>query len=81
VRAVIPYRIFAILLLNDRTHELRMSFQIGHTPEVERLRIPMGKGVVGQVALTRQPVLLNDVTRSETTSLRILMCARSWRYR
>ena len=65
VRAVINYRIFAIFLLNDRTHELRMRFQIGHTPEVERTRVPMGKGVVGQVALTRQPVLLNDVASSE----------------
>jgi sigma-B regulation protein RsbU (phosphoserine phosphatase) len=65
VRAVINYRIFAILLLNDRTHELRMRFQIGHTAETERLRIPMGRGVVGQVALTRQPLLLNDVTESE----------------
>jgi sigma-B regulation protein RsbU (phosphoserine phosphatase) len=66
VRAVIPYRIFAILLLNDRTHELRVRFQIGHTSHVEHLHIPMGRGVVGQVALTRLPVLLNDVTTSET---------------
>src|ERR1035441_7080419 len=65
VRAVIHYRIFAIFLLNDRTHELRMRFQIGHTPQVERTRIPVGKGVVGQVALTRMPVLLNDVTSEE----------------
>ena len=65
VRAVIPYRIFAILLLNDRTHELRVRFQIGHTAHVERLRIPMGQGVVGQVALTRQPVLLNDVAATD----------------
>jgi len=65
VRAVIHYRIFAILLLNDHTHELRMRFQTGHTPEVERTRIPMGKGIVGQVALTRQPILLNDVASSE----------------
>ncbi|HEX4029962.1 MAG TPA: SpoIIE family protein phosphatase [Terracidiphilus sp.] len=65
VRAVINYRIFAIFLLNDRSHELRMRFQIGHTPEIERTRVPMGKGVVGQVALTRQPVLLNDVASSE----------------
>jgi phosphoserine phosphatase RsbU/P len=65
VRAVINYRIFAIFLLNDRTHELRMRFQIGHTPEVERTRIPIGRGVIGQVALTRQPALLNDVTSSE----------------
>ena len=47
VRAVIHYRIFAILLLNDRTHELRMRFQIGHTTQIERARFPMGKGVVG----------------------------------
>jgi sigma-B regulation protein RsbU (phosphoserine phosphatase) len=65
VRAIINYRIFAILLLNDRTHELRVRFQIGHTKEVERMRIPLGKGVVGQVALTRQALLLNDVSASE----------------
>jgi sigma-B regulation protein RsbU (phosphoserine phosphatase) len=44
VRAVIPYRIFAILLVNDRTHELRVRFQIGHTTQVERLHIPHGQG-------------------------------------
>ncbi len=33
VRAVIDYRIFAILLINDRTHELWMRFQTGHTPK------------------------------------------------
>ncbi len=63
VRAIIPYRIFSILLLNDRTNELRMRFQIGHTPETQRMRFPLGKGIVGQVALTRQPVLINDVTK------------------
>jgi sigma-B regulation protein RsbU (phosphoserine phosphatase) len=65
VGAVISYRIFAILLLNDRTRELRVRFQIGHTMQVERLTVPMGKGVVGQVALTREPVLLNDVSTSD----------------
>jgi sigma-B regulation protein RsbU (phosphoserine phosphatase) len=42
VAAVIPYRIFAILLVNDRTHELRVRFQIGHFTQIERLHIPMG---------------------------------------
>ncbi len=65
VRAVIPYRIFAIFLLNDRTHELRMRFQIGHTPQTERIRVPVGKGVVGQVAQTRQAILLNDVATAD----------------
>lgn len=65
VRAVIDYRIFAILLINDRTNDMRMRFQIGHTPEVERMRIRVGQGVVGQVALTRQPMLINDVSQVE----------------
>jgi len=65
VAAIIPYRIFAILLVNDRTRELRVRFQIGHTTKVEYLHVPMGRGVVGQVAMTRQPVLLNDVTTAE----------------
>lgn len=64
VRAVIHYRIFAIFLLNDRTHDLRVRFQIGHTTEGQRVRLPVGKGIVGQVALTRQPILLNDVSSS-----------------
>jgi sigma-B regulation protein RsbU (phosphoserine phosphatase) len=65
VRAVIQYRIFAIFLLNDRTHDLRMRFQIGHTSETQRTRVPLGRGVVGQVALTRQSILLNDVSNSD----------------
>jgi len=62
VRAVIDYRIFAILLLNDRTNELRMRFQIGHSADTERLRIRVGQGVVGQVAERREPMLINDVS-------------------
>jgi phosphoserine phosphatase RsbU/P len=65
VRAVIDYRIFAILLINDRTNDLRMRFQIGHRPEIERMRISIGQGVVGQVAQTRQARLINDVTDVE----------------
>ncbi len=65
VRAVIDYRIFAILLVNDRTHDLRMRFQIGHKPEIERMRIRMGEGIVGEVAQTRTAQLVNDVTQAE----------------
>jgi len=65
VRAVIDYRIFAILLVNDRTGDLRMRFQIGHSPEVERMRIKMGHGIVGQVAQERRAILVNDVTTAE----------------
>ena len=65
VRAVIDYRIFAILLINDRTHELWMRFQTGHTPDIERIRIKLGRGVVGQAALQRKSILVEDVTKLE----------------
>jgi sigma-B regulation protein RsbU (phosphoserine phosphatase) len=65
VRAVIDYRIFAILLINDRTQELWMRFQIGHTPEVERTRLKMGRGIVGQAALHRRTLRVDDVSKEE----------------
>ncbi len=65
VRNVIDYRIFAILLLNDRTHELWMRFQTGHTADIERIRIKLGRGISGQAALQRQSILVEDVTLVE----------------
>ena len=65
IRSVIEYRIFAILLLDEGGKELRMRFQIGHTPEIERMRFPLGEGIVGQVAQTRQAILLNDVSTAQ----------------
>jgi sigma-B regulation protein RsbU (phosphoserine phosphatase) len=65
VRAVIDYRIFAILLVNDRTGDLRIRFQTGHTPEVERMRIKPGRGIVGQAAAQHRSVLVEDVRQVE----------------
>ncbi|HEY0786210.1 MAG TPA: GAF domain-containing SpoIIE family protein phosphatase [Acidobacteriaceae bacterium] len=65
IRAMIDYSIFAILLVNDRTNDLRLRFQIGHPPEIERMRFKIGEGVVGKVAETRQAMLINDVSRSK----------------
>ncbi|HLV86272.1 MAG TPA: GAF domain-containing protein [Candidatus Sulfotelmatobacter sp.] len=63
VRKVIDYEIFAILLLNEKTQELRFRFQVGYPPEfTERSRIKVGEGVVGQAAQSRQAVLIDDVT-------------------
>ncbi|MBB5315913.1 SpoIIE family protein phosphatase [Tunturibacter empetritectus] len=65
VRAVIDYKIFAILLVNERAADLRMRFQIGHSTEVERMRIKLGRGVAGQAALQRKSLLVEDVTTQE----------------
>lgn len=63
VRKVIHYEIFAILLLNEKTQELRIRFQVGHPREVaERIRIKVGKGVTGLAARRREAVLVNDVS-------------------
>src|ERR1700730_10576648 len=62
VRKVIDYEIFAILLLNEKTQELRFRFQVGYPPEFsERTRIKVGEGVTGLAAQTRQTVLISDV--------------------
>lgn len=63
VRQIIDYEIFAILLLNERTQELRMRFQIGHTPEVERMKIKVGEGVTGMAVEQRRAVLVDDVRK------------------
>jgi phosphoserine phosphatase RsbU/P len=63
VRRVIDYEIFAILLLNEKTQELRFRFQVGYPPEfAERTRIKVGEGVTGRAAQLRQAVLIDDVT-------------------
>src|SRR5215467_11271969 len=62
VRKVIDYEIFAILLLNEKSQDLRMRFQVGHPREVaDRLRIKVGEGVTGVAAQRREAVLVEDV--------------------
>jgi len=65
VRKVIDYQIFAILLLNEKTQELRVRFQVGYPKEIaDRLRIKVGEGVTGLAAQRREAVLVDDVTQS-----------------
>ncbi len=62
VRKVIDYDIFAILLLNEKTQDLRFRFQIGYPAElVDRMRIPVGQGVTGIAAQKREAILVRDV--------------------
>lgn len=63
VRKVIDYKIFAILLLNDKTQELYIRFQVGYSKEVaDRTRIKVGEGITGIAAQTREAVMVNDVS-------------------
>lgn len=66
LKRVMDYEVFAILLLNERTQELRVRFQVGHPPDVaERIHIKVGHGVTGKAAELREPVLVNDVRSEE----------------
>ena len=66
MKRFIDYEVFAILLLNEKTQELRVRFQVGHPPEVaERIRIKVGQGVTGRAVQTREAVLVNDVAAED----------------
>lgn len=77
VRKVIDYEIFAILLLNEKTQELRFRFQIGYPREfTQRTRIKVGEGVTGLAAQLRDPVLIEDVTK-DPRYIEAVPCVRS----
>jgi sigma-B regulation protein RsbU (phosphoserine phosphatase) len=64
VKTVVPYDLFAILLYSERAQGLRIRHSIGHRDEVVRsLVIPLGEGVTGAAAMSRAPVMVDDVTQ------------------
>lgn len=66
VKEIIPYELFAILLYSEKLRGLRIRYGIGHRPEVIRnLVIPLGEGITGAAAQTRQPILVGDVGEDE----------------
>src|SRR5215813_11684444 len=63
VRKVIDFKIFSILLLNERAQELSIRFQIGYPKEIaDRTRVKVGQGITGVAAQTREAILVNDVS-------------------
>lgn len=64
VKRAANYEVFALLLLNEKTQELRVRFSIGHPDDVvRRLRIKVGEAIVGRAAQTRHSVRVGDVRR------------------
>jgi len=63
LQKVIPFDIFAILLLEPKTDELRIRFSLGYSQEVvQNFRTRLGHGITGLAAQRREAVLVNDVT-------------------
>jgi len=77
VTRVIPSQLFAILLYSERRKGLRIRYALGHRKEiVENLLIPLGEGLTGIAAQTRETVLSNDV-RTDPNYLPALDAVRS----
>jgi sigma-B regulation protein RsbU (phosphoserine phosphatase) len=77
VKEVIPYDLFAILLYSERQRGLSIRYAIGHRQEIIRsLVLPLGEGITGSAAATRQPILVADV-RSDPRYLTALDAVQS----
>ncbi len=64
IKRVVPYEIFAVMLLDEATSELYFRFATGYPREiVENWRIPLGKGVTGRAAQSRKALRLADVSQ------------------
>ena len=62
IQRVLPYEVFAILLFNERRHDLRIRYAVGHREEIiQNLSVALGEGVTGTAAVRREPVLVGDV--------------------
>jgi len=77
VKEVVPYDLFAILLYSEVRRGLTIRYSIGHREEVVRsLVLPLGEGITGVAAATREPILVGDV-RSDSRYLPALDAVRS----
>lgn len=77
VKEVVPYDLFAILLYSERRGGLAIRYAIGHREEIIRsLLLPLGEGITGIAASTRQPILVADV-RSDPRYLSALDAVQS----
>jgi len=61
VKRVIDYESFGILLLDEETNELVVRKAVKYAVAPDKPRIPLGKGLTGIAAQTKEPVLVGDV--------------------
>ena len=60
----IRYQVFAILLVDESTDELYYRFAMGHPEDaVDKLRVPIGQGIIGTAAREMRPVVVDDVSK------------------
>src|SRR2546423_15185491 len=61
VKKAIECELFAILLYNERSQDLRIRFAVGHRPEIiDNLILTLTAGITGAAATLREPLLVGD---------------------
>ncbi len=62
VKRLVDYEIFCVMLLDEQSQTLSYRFAIGYSREVtDNWRLPIGQGIAGVAAATREPVRVSDV--------------------
>jgi len=76
VKRVIDYEMFGILLVDEATNELVVRKSVAYAVAPEKPRIPIGQGLTGIAALTKEPILVGDV-RQDPRYLNLIPQTRS----
>jgi sigma-B regulation protein RsbU (phosphoserine phosphatase) len=64
IKRIVPFEIFAVMLVNEATADLSFRFAVGYPREiVENWRIPLGRGVTGRAAQLRKAIRVADVSQ------------------
>ena len=62
IKRLVDYEIFTVMLLDERTQTLSNRFAVGYSQEIlNAWRLPVGQGISGSAAASRQPILVGDV--------------------
>ena len=66
VKRLVDYRTFGVALLDEQTQTLEMKVAIKYGDDATALApVKVGEGLVGAAALTREVLLVNDVTQDQ----------------
>jgi diguanylate cyclase (GGDEF)-like protein len=66
VSALLPAQQWSLLLLDEQTNELYFELSVDTDPDVIKdIRLRLGEGIAGRVALEQKPMVVGDVQGSE----------------
>ncbi|MGE5357817.1 MAG: GAF domain-containing protein [Bacteroidales bacterium] len=62
IARLIDFRAFAVYLLAEQSHELRIAYSVGYPDQVaQSLRLAPGQALVGAAVAAAEPLVVNDV--------------------